>query len=42
MTLTIRHDWCTEEIQTILELPLMELLWRAQTVHREANPGYRV
>ena len=42
MTLTIRHDWCTEEIQTLLELPLMELLWRAQTVHREANPGYRV
>mgnify|MGYP006225625839 CR=1 FL=1 len=31
MTLTIRHDWCTEEIQTLLELPLMELLWRAQT-----------
>ncbi|WP_115010283.1 biotin synthase BioB [Synechococcus sp. N5] len=42
MTLNIRHDWTTEEIQTLLELPLMELLWQAQTVHREANPGYRV
>ena len=27
MTLSIRHDWTTEEIQTLLELPLMELLW---------------
>jgi biotin synthase len=26
----------------LLELPLMELLWRAQQVHRAANPGYRV
>ena len=42
MTLTIRHDWNTEEIQALLELPLMELLWQAQTVHREANPGYHV
>ena len=42
MTLSIRHDWTTEEIQTLLELPLMELLWQAQTVHREVNPGYRV
>ena len=30
MTLSIRHDWTTEEIQTLLELPLMELLWQAQ------------
>ena len=42
MTLSIRHDWTTEEIQTLLELPFMELLWQAQTVHRQANPGYRV
>ena len=26
----------------MLELPLLELLWRAQQVHRAANPGYRV
>lgn len=38
----LRHDWTTAEIQGLLELPLMELLWRAQGVHRAANPGYRV
>ncbi|MGB5136615.1 MAG: biotin synthase BioB [Prochlorococcaceae cyanobacterium] len=37
-----RHDWSRAEIQALLELPLMDLLWRAQAVHREANPGYRV
>ncbi|QNI44747.1 biotin synthase [Synechococcus sp. WH 8101] len=37
-----RHDWSVAEIQTLLELPLIELLWRAQQVHRLANPGYRV
>ena len=42
MTLTIRHDWTIAEIQALLELPLMELLWQAQTVHRAANPGCRV
>ncbi len=26
----------------MLELPLLELIWRAQQVHRAANPGYRV
>ncbi len=38
----VRHDWTTAEIQALLEQPLMELLWRAQGVHRQANPGYRV
>ncbi|CAE07448.1 biotin synthase BioB [Parasynechococcus marenigrum] len=42
MTFTIRHDWTIAEIQALLELPLMELLWQAQYVHRAANPGYRV
>ena len=40
--LVLRHDWTTAEIQSLLELPLMDLLWQAQAVHREANPGYRV
>jgi len=40
--LQVRHDWTTEEIQALLELPLMALLWQAQAVHRAANPGYRV
>tara|TARA_Y100001968_G_C19323514_1_gene700512 strand:- start:14 stop:985 length:972 start_codon:yes stop_codon:yes gene_type:complete len=42
MTITTRHDWTIEEIQELLEQPLMELLWHAQTIHRDANPGYRV
>lgn len=31
----IRHDWQTDEIVALLEMPLMELLYRAQTVHRQ-------
>ncbi|MFQ6537433.1 MULTISPECIES: biotin synthase BioB [Aphanothece] len=38
----MRHDWTRAEIQALLELPLMDLLWQAQQVHRAANPGYRV
>jgi biotin synthase len=38
----LRHDWSRGEIQELLEMPLIDLLWRAQTVHRAANPGYRV
>nr|WP_043706161.1 biotin synthase BioB [Synechococcus sp. CB0205] len=41
-SVSVRHDWSTSEIQALLELPLMDLLWQAQAVHREANPGYRV
>ena len=41
-SVTSRHDWSVEEIQEILDAPLMDLLWRAQGVHRAANPGYRV
>jgi biotin synthase len=37
-----RHDWSLIEIQELLERPLMDLLFEAQQVHREANPGYRV
>jgi biotin synthase len=37
-----RHDWSQAEIQALLNLPLMEILWQAQQVHRAANPGYRV
>ena len=38
----IRHNWSLEEVEEILDLPLMDLLWRAQIVHRSYNPGYRV
>ena len=38
----LRHDWTVDEIQELLEEPLMDLLWKAQGVHRAANPGYKV
>ena len=34
-----RHDWSLEEIEALLQLPLVDLLWHAQQVHREAHPG---
>ena len=37
-----RHDWTTPEIQALLNLPLVDLIWQAQSVHRLANPGYEV
>jgi biotin synthase len=30
----IRHDWTTEGVEAIYGLPLTELLYRAQTIHR--------
>jgi biotin synthase len=30
----IRHDWTTAEVEELYRLPLTELLYRAQTVHR--------
>jgi len=39
---TRRHDWSLAEIEALLQLPLVDLLWQAQGVHRAANPGYRV
>ena len=36
----IRHDWSSEEIETIYQKPLMELLYEAATVHRQHhNPN---
>jgi biotin synthase len=32
---TIRNDWTTDEVMEILESPLMDLLYRAQGIHRE-------
>jgi biotin synthase len=36
--MTTRHDWSRKEILELLQLPLIDLLWRAQQVHRSANP----
>jgi biotin synthase len=30
----LRHDWSVEEIQSILDLPFSDLMFRAQTAHR--------
>jgi biotin synthase len=32
---SVRHDWSRKEIRTLFELPFMDLLFRAQTVHRQ-------
>jgi biotin synthase len=32
--LDIRHDWTTEAVEALYQLPLTELVYRAQTVHR--------
>ena len=35
MPITIRHDWHANEIQALFELPLNDLLFKAQSIHRE-------
>ncbi len=40
--LTIRHDWTVAEVREIHDLPLMELVWRAQSAHREAFGDHKV
>jgi biotin synthase len=40
--IAIRHDWTRDEIGTIYRMPLPELVFRAQTVHREFHAADRV
>jgi biotin synthase len=40
--MTTRHDWSREEILELLQRPLLDLLWQAQSVHRMANPDQGV
>src|SRR5215212_6573478 len=35
MSETIRHDWTRDEIRAIHDSPLLDLVYRAATVHRE-------
>jgi biotin synthase len=42
MTDEIRTDWTREEIAEIFDLPFHELMWRAQTVHRENHAAGEV
>ncbi len=37
-----KHDWTIEEAEALYNLPFPELMYRAQTVHREQFPEYRV
>lgn len=37
-----RYDWTVQEVLNLLQAPLVDLLWQAQSVHRQANPGYTV
>jgi biotin synthase len=32
--LTLRHDWSAAEVRALYDLPLLDLLYRAQTIHR--------
>jgi biotin synthase len=38
----IRHDWTVESVRAVHDLPLLELLWRAQSVHREFFGEHKV
>jgi biotin synthase len=38
----IRHDWTRAEALALFELPFMDLVHRAQTVHREHQPANEV
>jgi len=38
----IRHDWTLPEVRALYDLPLLELVHRAQTVHREAFADNKV
>jgi biotin synthase len=36
---TLRHDWTTAEILDLLNLPLLDLVYKAQTIHRQHWQG---
>ncbi len=40
--LILRHDWTLPEVRAIHDLPLLELTYRAQTVHRAAFGDHKV
>lgn len=39
---TLRYDWTTAEILDLLQQPLLDLVYRAQTIHRQYNPANRI
>ena len=42
MSDTTRHDWSREEIENLLDLPFNDLIYRAQTIHRQQFDPNRV
>lgn len=36
---SLRHNWTTAEILDLLQQPLLDLVYQAQTVHRQYNPS---
>ncbi|MEB3274135.1 MAG: biotin synthase BioB [Prochlorothrix sp.] len=38
----LRHNWTIDEIRTLLDLPLLDLLHQAQTLHRRYNPSNQI
>jgi biotin synthase len=38
----IRHDWATDEVLALLEAPLLDLIHRAQAIHRAYNDANRI
>lgn len=36
---TLRHDWTTAEVLDLLHLPLLDLVYQAQTIHRQYWQG---
>lgn len=42
MSIELRHDWTRAQLREVHDLPLMELLYRAQSVHRESFGDHKV
>ena len=38
----LRHDWGLAEVEALFDLPFMDLMYRAQTVHRQHHAANRV
>jgi biotin synthase len=41
-SVTLRHDWTRAEVRVLFALPFPELIFRAQTLHRECFAAHRV
>jgi biotin synthase len=40
--MNVRHDWTIEEVLALLQQPLLELIYQAQTLHRHYNPDNHI